>query len=267
MELTKKETELIRKFFDKELSESEQVELETLEKSSADFRDELLTQRAIISSLKAQEKARRIEAVKKLVSASKIDISDDSELDEIETPVIPIQEKPDMQVSKSGFSIIYKVAAAVILLIAASVVLFNQLAGPSPAELYLSYYEPYDASVSTRSYTDDEEANPLAYYQKGDYESAVISLKKAIGKPGASQFLRVCLGIALLETGTEAEAIAVFQEIYEESPNDFSGQHAEWYLALIQLKTNPAKAKEQFQKIADQGGVYEREAKEVLDKL
>ena len=275
MELSEKETELIRKYFDEELTDEERTELLNLESNSAIFREELLTQKAIISSLKAQEKARKMEAVKKLVSASKIVIDDgDDEVndlrDEQDTPVIPLNKEDDSARGgdvTNGFPLYYKIAAAVTLLIAASIVFYTQFSGPSPEELYLSYYEPYDANVSTRSYTEDEEANPLEAYRQGDYEKAVISLRKAIEKPDALPSLRVYLGISLVETDQVEEAISVFQEVYNENPNNFTGQHAEWYLALIALKRNPVEAKELFKKIAKQGGAYEREAQEVFEKL
>ena len=149
----------------------------------------------------------------------------------------------------------------------ASVVFYTQFSGPSPEDLYLSYYEPLDSSVSTRSYTEDEDANPLEAYQKGDYERAVNVLGRAIEKPDAIPLLRVYLGISLIQTGKDVEAIEIFQKVYNENPNNFTGQYAEWYLALIELKKNPETAKERFKKIAEQGGIYDREAKEVFEKL
>ena len=270
MELSEKETELIRKFFDDELSDAELGELKGLENSSADFKEELLTQKAIISSLKAQEKARKMEAVKKLVSAKKIEIEDlGDENDGVsETPVIPLSKPDSINENNrdSGFSFYYKIAAAVVVLIVAGIVLMNQFSGTTPDELYLSYYEPLDASVSTRSYTEDGDVTSLEHYQKGDYEAAVSSLKASIQKPEALPSLKVYLGISQIETGRFNEAVETFKEIYADNPNDFTGQHAEWYLALIQLKKDPVKAKQQFLKIAEQGGVNEREAEGVLEK-
>ena len=275
MELSEKETELIRKYFDAELSDEEHSELETLENSSDAFREELLTQKAIISSLKAQEKARKIEAVKMLVSAKKIKIDADNDEDDFsegssDTPVFPLNDRSDSGSTggnDNNFPLFYKIAAAVVLLLVASIVFYSQFSGPTPEELYLSYYEPYDANVSTRSYTEDEDVNPLEAYQEGDYEKAVVALRKAVEKSDALPSFRVYLGISLLETGKVEEAIELFQKVYEETPNDFTGQNAEWYLALVELKRSPEKAKERFKKIAEQGGVYEREAKEVFEKL
>ncbi|MEL6556645.1 MAG: tetratricopeptide repeat protein [Bacteroidota bacterium] len=269
MELSEKETELIRKYFDAELSEDESSELETLENSSDAFREELLTQKAIISSLKAQEKARKMEAVKKLVSAKKIVIDDAVAEESPDAPVIPLEDKSNLEVGSEpkGFPLYYKIAAAVVLLLVASAVFYTQFSGPSPEDLYLSYYEPLDSNVSTRSYTKDEDANPLEAYQKGDYEQAVNVLVRAIEKPDAIPLLRVYLGISLIQTGRDAAAIEIFQMVYNENPNNFTGQYAEWYLALIELKRNPKTAKERFKKIAEQGGIYDREAKEVFEKL
>lgn len=270
MELSEKETELIRKYFDAELSADEYSELETLENSSEAFRDELLTQKAIISSLKAQEKARKMEAVKKLVSAKKIVIDDSTTEEAFETPVIPLKDEDNFDGGvepNKGFPLYYKVAAAIVLLLVASAVFYTQFSGPSPEDLYLSYYEPLDSDVSTRSYTEDEDANPLEAYQKGDYERAVRVLGKAIEKTDAIPLLRVYLGISFIQTGKDSEAIEIFQKVYEENPNNFTGQYAEWYLALIELKKNPVTAKERFKKIAEQGGIYDREAKEVFEKL
>jgi len=275
MALSDRESELIQKYLDKELSPSEQAEVGELQGNSSDFREELYAQKAIVSSLKAQEKARKIAAVKAMVLAHEVEINPEDHADvgeeqsDDETPVIPLQQSSTTDdEKKTGFAGFYKIAAAVVVLAVASVVVYNQVdSGPTSGELYASYYEPLEASVSTRSYTIDGDANPVTLYSEGNYDAAVGALRSALEQPDASPTLNIYLGISLLETGREAEAETLLRAVYAKDPNDFVGQHAEWFLALTQLKKDAATAKEAFQKIADQGGVYERQAKEILEKL
>ena len=277
MQLSDRENELINKFLDREASESDLTEIESLKNTSEPFRVELLKQKAIISSLKAREKARKFEAVRAMVAAHAIEIDEDLDdsdyVVEDDTPIISLNNQQDSDPVASNAEIsarppYLRYAAAIAVLLTIGFLLYTVVGGGMSAdELYVAYYQPLDPSVSTRSETQDKVENPLDPYLAGDYQSAITTLEDAIADTTNSAMLSVYLGISLLEVGRVEDAEAVLSEIYQKYANDFSGQHAEWYLALMALKDDPEKARQAFQQIVDQQGMYEGQAKKVLEEM
>lgn len=262
MSLTAKEISLIQKALDKELSAEERQEVSELKQVSESFREELQLQKAIVSALKAKEKAAKIAFVRNLV------LSDDA--------VEGIDEEPGVRKSGSEkekapvrFTGTYlKIAATItLLLISALAIVFLMGNNKSPEELYADYYEPLDATISTRSDTDTKISDPLKVYGEGDYASAVEVLKQAINQPEAPIALQVYLALSLLETNREDEAISIFERLRKEYPYDFVGQHAAWYLALIDLQKDAGSAQKQFEAIVNQGGIYESQARKLLEEM
>ena len=274
MQLSDRENELINKYLDREVSENELSEIEGLKSSSALFREELLKQKAIISSLKAQEKARKFEAVRAMVAAQAIEVTEDLDedllSDDDETTVIAMNTDRAVGSSKDSEARppYFRYAAAIAVILTVVVLLYTLAGGGmSNDEIFMAYYQPLEASVSTRSETQDKVENPLDPYIAGDYEASITALEKAIGETENGAGLSVYLGISLMEVGRLEEARGVFQEIFAQYPNDFSGQHAEWYLALMLLKEDPDEARKAFQQIANQQGTYENQARKVLEEM
>ena len=272
MQLSDKENDLLDKYFSREATEEELREIELLKESSDPFREEFLTQKAIISSLKAQERARKFEAVRAMVSAHQVDLdtnpSEEVADDVDDTPVVPLDLSSGENEKRSTQFTFMKYAAALIILIAASILFFNVLnTSQSPESLYAAYYQPLDGTILTRDRQEDQTEGPLDTYNKGNYSQAIIKFKELINQNKSTPMTSIYLGISLLEVGKLNEARATFKEIFKKYPNDFSGQHAEWYLALLLLKEDAEQAKEAFQQIADQGGMYENQANKVLEEM
>jgi len=160
-------------------------------------------------------------------------------------------------------------AAAAVLIIAAGVWFgLPQISSPTPQELYLSYFEPFDSPGSglTRSTDNEKNLKASAYqaYDAKDYEKAA-ALFAALIKQQDDAIAHLCLGSSWLALDKPEEAEKVFTHIIE-SHSDLVTS-AKWYLALTFLRQGKIeRTKATLWEISD-SSTYGKEAKDILSKL
>lgn len=127
----------------------------------------------------------------------------------------------------------YLVAAAAIVPLAISLFLILRQDKPTPNELFVSYFEPINNLVSTRSESDDLQLNKgILFYEQGAYDSAKYYLRQYEDKNS----ILIYLGISQLATDDTNESITTFQKIRDSKSNEALIEYANWFIALAYIK-------------------------------
>ena len=163
----------------------------------------------------------------------------------------------------------YAIAATMALLLAATVVFFYVRA-PSPAALYTAYYRPYRATVVERGATPGQANRAEEVYQTGQY-AAAIPLLKALSRSEEDSTIvdrwRLILGNAYLQSDSIPQALQQFERAAD-SPNGRYRRFARWYRALGHLKEQDIDTTQALLRpLAEQPGLFQREAQQLLDEL
>lgn len=249
MPISERENELIFRYLDKGLDSSERAEFDALCEGSADFREEVEVQQVMMASIKAQGKA----ALKNELKAALNQEQHEN------------QFQPDVQKEskKAVWLMVGGIAAGVALLV---VLLFGPHGAADTESIYLSHYQVLKADNEFRN----ESGNlPLGIdlYQKRAYKQAIPELKVLL-EQDEQGMAGIYLGLAYWEEAQEKEAARIFEHVINNSTDDFIRQYAEWYLALIWLKSGEQeKAEAAFVDIVAQEGVYTEQAQSILEEL
>ena len=158
------------------------------------------------------------------------------------------------------------VAAAVValLLLVGGAVGYYQYMMPALYEQYYALYEPYP-EMRGETALDPSEADPgaLRFYQQGDFRRAA----EAFGTWPRSDRRDLYLGHCYWQTGQVATAQRYFAAV-QGSEQSVMRQHADWYLALCQLRQGYwGNAQQMLQRIIDEEALYYKEARELLSQL
>ena len=127
-------------------------------------------------------------------------------------------------------------AAAVILVLVASVLYINRTRHLSPEELFAQSFEPYQMVLNQRSFKEDEDILNAAInaYERGDYDVAVekFSELKSVDSLGvAPKFYTAISWLALQQP---EKAIDLLSSIATQDKHLLSEQ-ARWYLVMAYL--------------------------------
>jgi hypothetical protein len=163
-----------------------------------------------------------------------------------------------------------RIAAAIILILAAGITIryafFNQV---NAEQLFLKYYESYDADAISRSGISDEQNlnQAMISYEQKDFEIAIVLLDKILAENRDHYMARFYKGLVLLETDSPAEAIESFKAIPYMWDSAYS-EHRDWYLAMALLRNNNvAEADSILRKIISENGYYAKKAKKVSSRI
>jgi len=153
-----------------------------------------------------------------------------------------------------------KVAASVLFMVVLGyLVLQNKL---DKNALYEAYYEPYPNIAEPISRSQGSAENAYQLYESGNYEDALKLLEARTEKSDTTIFY---IGQSHMAQGDLEAADAKFIMISKESP---FFQPAQWYTALIALKTQDRKVYvSKLSSIAKSGNSYSTRAKEILETL
>ena len=183
-------------------------------------------------------------------------------------------KEEEQQESSSGFSKYLKIAAAIIVLIGVSALLWIPNFAPiQKGGLYAAYYEPFPVEDTTRGEDTQDFADVLAAYSKGEYQKILPQLEEIVNvkQPdslgnllSANQF-NLYLGNSYMNTNQEKKAIPVFESIAKSSKYYENGQ---WYLALTYLKLKDKKQVISILKeLVEYNGVYKDKSIKLLEDL
>jgi TolA-binding protein len=191
-------------------------------------------------------------------------ISLKSKLAEIERRrAVPV---PARNYAKVGY-MKYAAVAVVLILIGISTFPGKNLSNEEIINRYSKLYQPPTGQRSVQAGTDADYSLALEFYNIHDYRKAAILFTKVVEnnpKDMQSTFLN---GISNYEDSKYPEAKRSFGIVIGNNNNLFIDQ-AEWYLAFCYLRTNEReKARQQFEAIKQENGIYSKEAKNILRKI
>ncbi|WP_462251217.1 tetratricopeptide repeat protein [Ekhidna sp.] len=239
MKLAPNDIELIEKSLDGMLSLDEKSLFDEKYQNSDTFREAVLLQQAMLSSLEAKHKS---------------DLK--AELSQMLHDVNAEKTDPD---SKRW----YMIAASIVVLLGA-VWIFNQ-SYSYEQKLYNKYFEPFPVQGFVRGSIEEAADEIFQSYVDEDYERTVKKILELESSQDSINAQFIYLGNAYLHLSQPDNAIESFLKV-ESSDRYYS--HAQWYLALAYLqKGNQEKAIEILEKLSNQNTIYSSSSKSLLEEL
>ncbi len=166
----------------------------------------------------------------------------------------------------------WAIAAALLVLIAASFWIFSNGSNPESSDLFAEHFEVYRNPIFTRSGEPNQENNwqkAIEAYAKGNYENAISSFEASINEEGTIVYLaQYYLGISYLSQAKPKPemAITAFNKVLT-SDNDYH-QQALWYKAMAYLLMNDKiMATNMLKELISEGDFKSNEAKEILEAM
>jgi hypothetical protein len=158
-------------------------------------------------------------------------------------------------------------AASILLLIGLS--FWHILSYKSPAEIYETYYKPYEIDLYTRSANSSSEKSEEAYkmYQGGNYKGSFEILQNYLTENNSNLTAHFYCGLDAIELGIFNIATEELIPVEQNIVSPFS-LHARWYLALTYLRLNqPEDARRYLLILVSNDNMYSENAKSILKKL
>ncbi len=243
---TSKYSDKIQKYLANELSSSELAEFEDLIKSDLELQDEIRLYRKVSDSLSDPS----LENFK-------------NELEMIHKEQYGSQTNYVKHIRPW-----YLVAASILVLITIGSLHLFQSGNVNLQDMFNKYYAPIETNVS-RSLNDEADVfnKGIEAYTSGNYNLALSYFNEAIQLDNTNMAAHLYSGIC----GIELENIDLAKNQFEtiiKMDDPFYVQEAEWYMALILLRTEEIKtATSQLMSIIDRGGVYAEKASSILAEL
>lgn len=241
---------LIEEYLDGRLSEEARAALETRLAADEELAQALSLRRDMDRHLRKREKRAQLKSTLAELG---------QEFFKAETPAAAPGEARRIPLHRRW----YAYAAAVLLLAAASIVLYLNL---RPG-LYEQYAQHAPLSLTVMSAEADAlGARAEQAFNAGEYEDAYAALQDYVNAHPANNLARLYLGLSALETGRLDEALSIFNQIKTEAGGQWA-DYAQWYLALTYLKQgDKAACRTALEEIGDGSEWYE-EARALLGRL
>ena len=169
----------------------------------------------------------------------------------------------------SGRSHFRYAAIITALVVIGSVALFTGR-NSSSDELIGKFYKTYEPVSSQRSARTEANADftlALEFYNTNDFSNAALFFNKVLEKNPGDMQSELLSGVSNFEDKKYPEAKNSFTTVIDDNNNLFI-ETARWYLALCYIRTKEnSKAIEQLQVVADEGGIYSKNARKILKSL
>lgn len=163
-----------------------------------------------------------------------------------------------------------QIAASIAMLLIVSTVFYKIHFSVSPDSLFNNFYQPYEASLITRSSNPTDVSDlirGIQFYDKGNYANAISKLEVVLLKEKNNTAAHFFIGVSYIETKDFKKAIENLKYVINQNDTAFI-EHAQWYLALCYIKTNQNKlATPILSKIVQSKNLYKPMASEILKKL
>lgn len=158
--------------------------------------------------------------------------------------------------SKKDFSVIWKVAATVIILITATLIVWNVTKRPSKTEIFAEVFEPYPAPSNLRgqslSTMDEDFMMGLIKYERKNYEKAITLFQRTLAKDSLNYTARFLTAVSHMALKDFEAAEPILKQLNKDSTHLFQDQ-ARWYMGLLYLldenASNNERARYFFDKI------------------
>ena len=247
MNIPEEQFELIVKYVDAELHEAEHDSFNELMLSSEPFRKELMEVEMIVASIKAIGHRRNVERVKNIIQ----------QLDEDKRKKKRYRLRPPLK---------WSIAASVSLVVILSFLGINRSISTGSDSIYDIYFEPYPTGRLFRN--DTKVSEGLELYWSGQYRKAIPVLEAELSQKRDFELLELYIANSYMMSGRFIEAEKILKSTKVSQAETLTDQYILWYLglSLVQLGKN-AEAVVLFRKLSNEGGIYEREAREILDLL
>lgn len=154
-----------------------------------------------------------------------------------------IHNNMDKSGHKNTLSVLFKIAAVFIGILAVSSLLYYSLSFENNYNrLYSDNFEPYTNLLTTKgeSDTSDEQIltnNAMYEYDMKNYNKANLSFKRLLELKKNNDTVLFYYGISKLGAGDSEEAIKLLTNLEKDSLSLFSRfGHVKWYLALAYIK-------------------------------
>jgi hypothetical protein len=173
-------------------------------------------------------------------------------------------------VRKTGRALNIKYAAAIAgIILIGSIALFSNRK-MSNDEILDRYYQPYEATSSTRSeevIKNKDYLLALEYYNIHDYRNAALYFSKVLKHEPGNMHSELLNGISNFEIQNYPEAEGSLSKVISDN-NNYYIDHAQWYLALCYIRTDEKpKALEQLAIIEKSKTIYRKDARKILKSL
>ena len=180
------------------------------------------------------------------------------------------RRKEAIPVRKTGRALNIKYAAAIAgFIIIGSIALFSNRK-MSNDEILDRYYQPYEATSSTRSeevIKNTDYLLALEYYNIHDYRNAALYFSKVLKNEPANMHSELLNGISNFEIQNYPEAEGSLSKVISDN-NNYYIDHAQWYLALCYIRTDEKpKALEQLAIIKKSKTIYRKDARKIMKSL
>jgi tetratricopeptide (TPR) repeat protein len=254
MKTNKEDIDLIERYLDEKLDPEELSLFNQKLDKDPDFRRLFVDMDRLVEGIRLT--ARKTTLEEKLANLEQSLPFQKSGKEMDETPVIIMWER----VKK------YKVAAAAVIsmLFIATFVLVTQDFSTDPGKLYAENFEPFPnyGPGNTRSSEKDDKQLAYTYYDLERYTEA-LEIFENLNLETVDLFYA---SNAYMAVGEIDKAKPLLEEVIERGTG--LAVHAKWNLALCFLKEgNLVTAKSLFNDLKNQGGEYQEEASQILDKI
>jgi len=166
----------------------------------------------------------------------------------------------------------YRIAALFVILLSIVALLFYLVRSSDTKEdrLFAQYFQPYSVDFISRSENDSLAVLNHAFiaYENSDYITAIQLFEKNLSDFPAYEIASFFLAMSLIAESEYSKAEAYLIKLAENPSGSFNEQ-AEWYLALIALKTGKDRQTliHIFRKIAESGKYKSDEAAKIIAGL
>ena len=240
---------LIEKYLDTSLNKDEKDLFDEKINKAPHFKEEVMFQQSIITSLKVQEK---------------VNLKDD--LRQMLKEVKNSQKLKKENVMTTYTKKMLKIAAVFALMIIATIG-YLYLKPTQQEKLFHAYYEPFPEDPMTRGDKIDTYDEAMKLYGKGEYKEAIPLFQQITTENSDNLRYYLFLGNCYLNTNNIELALNSFTKVLE-TEDTLVKTHADWYIALCHLKANDKeKALKQLNKIKTGQGLYQKDAEALLQKL
>ncbi len=162
----------------------------------------------------------------------------------------------------------YAIAAALVIGLISTFFVLRK--GQNYDSLFAEYFRPYPNHLPLMrgEEVSDQFIHAMTDYESEDYRRASKALREIMMTDQENFTAHFYYAMTELCLGHAKAAIPHLEKVVNHSPSLLLVEHAEWYLALTQLKAkNPEEAKLIFERIIVRQGRYHDQSARILEKL
>ena len=260
MNKKRNDVEMIEKYLNNELTETEVEFIELKLASDPDFRKLANDLDLLIEGVRKEgAKHSKDELIESLKHTISIELPDDDEEDSNVFPIKRVWVK--------------WAAAAVIALVAVSTIIVGPFSSNSNEEIFASHFVPYENNYYSPVRGEEEIKNKEIHnaffaYDNENYKLAAETFDKLQDHEDYKSSFTIYHGISYLAIGETDDAISILKSVDEDAG---MYNRAQWYLALAYIKVDTPneteKAKAILENLSNTTAKFGKQARELTEEL